>query len=270
MKRFVIGDIHGNYKALLQCLERADFDYENDLLIQLGDVVDGWSQTYECVEELLKIKNTIFIRGNHDAEFHHWILYGVQKWNWTQGAHATAQSYIDHISWADLEKKDVKIFPFERGYKTNLTNYDIPKTHQRFFENQHDYYIDEQMNCFVHGGFNRHEEFKGQKSSIYYWDRDLFNSALSFAAMRKKENPLKFKMVTLFKEVFIGHTATTNWSDPENRSIGMAKPIHAANIWNLDTGAGFSGKLTIMNVDTHEYWQSDLCKDLYPNEKGRD
>lgn len=29
------------------------------------------------------------------------------------------------------------------------------------------------------------------------------------------------------------------------------------------------GKLTIMDLDTQEYWQSDLVKELYPNEKGR-
>ena len=28
-------------------------------------------------------------------------------------------------------------------------------------------------------------------------------------------------------------------------------------------------KLTIMDLDTQEYWQNDLVKELYPNEKGR-
>lgn len=35
------------------------------------------------------------------------------------------------------------------------------------------------------------------------------------------------------------------------------------DMWALDTGAGWSGKLTIMNIATEEYWQSDLSKDLY-------
>ena len=41
MRTFVMGDIHGAYNALLQCLKRSGFDYENDQLIQLGDVADG-------------------------------------------------------------------------------------------------------------------------------------------------------------------------------------------------------------------------------------
>lgn len=55
-RTFAMGDIHGAHKALVQCLERCNFNNEIDTLIQLGDVADGWSETYECVEELLKIK----------------------------------------------------------------------------------------------------------------------------------------------------------------------------------------------------------------------
>ena len=41
------------------------------------------------------------------------------------------------------------------------------------------------------------------------------------------------------------------------------------NVWNLDTGAGFKGKLSILDIDTGDYWQSDPLNDLYPNEIGR-
>ena len=41
-KTFVIGDIHGGLKALIQVLERAEVTI-NDTLIFLGDYVDGWS-----------------------------------------------------------------------------------------------------------------------------------------------------------------------------------------------------------------------------------
>ena len=42
MKTFVVGDIHGAHKALVQVLERSGLDRESDTLIVLGDVVDGW------------------------------------------------------------------------------------------------------------------------------------------------------------------------------------------------------------------------------------
>ena len=66
MKTFVIGDIHGAYKALLQCLERSRFDYHNDRLVVIGDVCDGYPDVVECFDELLKIANLIYIWGNHD------------------------------------------------------------------------------------------------------------------------------------------------------------------------------------------------------------
>ena len=56
MKKFVIGDIHGNYKALMQCLEKSKFNYKKDKLIVLGDTCDGLPDVKECFDELLKIK----------------------------------------------------------------------------------------------------------------------------------------------------------------------------------------------------------------------
>ena len=52
MKTYVLGDVHGAYKALLQVLMKSNFDYENDTLISLGDICDGWSEVVECFEEL--------------------------------------------------------------------------------------------------------------------------------------------------------------------------------------------------------------------------
>jgi len=62
--------------------------------------------------------------------------------------------------------------------------------------------------------------------------------------------------------VFVGHTTT-------QKPYPDMKPVHASNVWNLDQGAGWSGKLTLMNIDTKEYFQSDLVTELYPDELGR-
>jgi serine/threonine protein phosphatase 1 len=43
--------------------------------------------------------------------------------------------------------------------------------------------------------------------------------------------------------------------------------MRAANIYNIDTGAGHNGRLTIMNIETKEYWQSDLVEELYIREE---
>ena len=52
MNRFCIGDIHGNYQALLEVMSKSNFDYVKDKLIVLGDVVDGHPCTKEVIDEL--------------------------------------------------------------------------------------------------------------------------------------------------------------------------------------------------------------------------
>lgn len=245
-----MGDLHGAHRALLQCLERSGFDREKDRLIQLGDVADGYDEVYECVETLLQLPNLIAIKGNHDEWFREYCETGYHPMVWMQGGAATASSYLRRIGKEDL------LFRSGNGYKTALNPGDIPLRHQDFFRRQHLYYVDEWNNCFLHGGFNREMEFKGQAPSTYYWNRDLWTEALSFKAFeRSGENGARFRMVTPFNHIFIGHTSTMNWKTD--------RPMKAANIFNLDTGAGHVGRLTIMDVETKEFWQSDPVWELY-------
>ncbi len=261
-RTFALGDLHGNYKALMQCLQRSEFDYENDLLIQLGDVADGYSDVFECVEELLKIKNRICIKGNHDDWLLDFIEYGQQGAAWKQGGLGTLKSYLRQIG----EEDQIHQRYIDSGYnfynKSPIKETDIPESHKNFFRTQvlHHTIGDK---FFVHGGFNRHYKIEEHEDPyVFYWDRDLFMSALAYQSMLRGEKKISpFKNANGFKEIFIGHTTTLQW--------GKTQPMKAANIWNLDTGAGFKGKLTIMDINTQQYWQSDSAEILYPNENSR-
>lgn len=241
MKTFVIGDVHGNHRALLQCLEKSGFDKENDKLISLGDIADGWSEVSECVDELLSIKNLICIRGNHDVWCYDWFEYGRTPLIWTQqGGQATMDGYV-------------------------RTGKLVEQAHKDFWKNQVDYHIDDQKRLFIHAGWDYTEGFTrgamlkvnaGSIAKECHWDRSLLMGAKSaFGKNNTKEG--KFKALEEFKEVYIGHTA-------ENDG-----PNQYGNLWNLDTGAGWNGKLTIMDIDTKEFWQSDFATLLYPEERGR-
>lgn len=240
MATYVIGDIHGAYKALCQVLDRAPIK-PGDTIIQLGDVSDGWNEVKDCVDYLLQLKdeyNMICIQGNHDEWTLGWMMWGREEdYHRTQGGQATFDSYADGI----------------------------PESHINFFRNQIPYYKDNDENIFVHGGFNRHYTLDDpiQDPQLMCWDRDLWMQALSYKEMKNilgdEAQPLKIKEPC--KEIFIGHTTTMNWKTD--------KPMNAANIWNLDTGAGFKGRLTIMDIESKEYWQSDLVQELYPDQKGR-
>ena len=245
MKTYAIGDIHGGYKALLQCLERSGFDKDIDTLISLGDIADGWSQVPQCVDELLSVKNLISIKGNHDEWCGRWFENGWREDIWVQqGGQSTIDAYVSSGKVSD-------------------------KAHVEFWKSQINYHIDSKNRLYVHGGYSWKHPIDKQPSwarltlpvdAIYYWDRNLWETASMPLSYRLAEADNEFE--SQYKEIFIGHTSTEN----THRDL---KPVNRANVWNLDQGGGWSGRLTIMNVDTHEYWQSDLVKELYPNELGR-
>ena len=75
LRTFVIGDIHGALKALQQLVLKLDLQ-RDDKLIFLGDYVDGWSQSAEVIDDLIKLDaqyTCVFIKGNHDAWCEDWL-----------------------------------------------------------------------------------------------------------------------------------------------------------------------------------------------------
>ena len=115
---------------------------------------------------------------------------------------------------------------------------------------------------FVHAGFTNlngveHEFFP----KMFYWERTLWETALALNPVLTTDSVFYPKRLTLYKVIYIGHT-------PVSRIVETT-PIQKANVWNIDTGAAFKGPLTILDVDSKQFWQSDLLPDLYPNEKGR-
>lgn len=222
-RTFVIGDIHGAYRALRQCLERSGFE-EDDHLICLGDVSDGWPETKECVDHLLQIKNVTYILGNHDLWAFEWMMSGRADAIWrNQGGEATIKSYSDGV----------------------------PPAHVSFFQKALPYFLHDNR-LFVHAGIDPRESLDEQGLDTFLWDRSLVHQALELYAKKAK------KKLTAFDEVYVGHTP-----------ILLKHPIEAGGIWLMDTGAGWSGVLSIMNVDTKEAFVSDPVPDLYPGVTGR-
>jgi serine/threonine protein phosphatase 1 len=247
MRRFIVGDIHGSYLALVQVLERCGFDYENDLLITIGDIIDGWEDSFRTVEHLLTIKNRIDIIGNHDNFFRTFIELGIHEQAWGLGGLSTAKSYANAIG-LDLKVQDVG-----GGWIVNLNNGDIPEEHKKFFKGQHKYYKDQDNNLFVHGGFNPRIPINEQLGYNLMWDRHLWSKHLSI-----RDSKMKMIYEEDFNKIFIGHTSTT--------FCGSYEPVTIDKLTNTDTGAGGGGYLSIVDIDSGEFWQSDYVPDLYPDD----
>lgn len=180
----------------------------------------------------------IFIKGNHDLYCEYWLVTGESNPNWEQhGGLATMSGYLNK----NKQDKD---------------------RHIRFFQKMPYFHIDEQNRLYIHAGFTSMHGPKGEQSeSNFIWDRTLLETAMATYNRLKPTSFRYLKRLKHFKEIFIGHTPTQRY--------GFETPLNGANLWNLDTGAAFKGKLTAMDLDTKEFWQSQPAYLLYPKEKRR-
>jgi serine/threonine protein phosphatase 1 len=106
-----------------------------------------------------------------------------------------------------------------------------------------------------------HGPEKEHYQTNFSWDRTLLEMALTMDKRIKKDSNLYPKRLLLFNEIYIGHTPTLHYN--------IEIPMQGCNVWNIDTGAGFYGKLTCLDTQTKAFWQSDAVQEFYPEEKGR-
>jgi serine/threonine protein phosphatase 1 len=241
MKRtLAIGDIHGGLKALKQLIERLKLT-NDDYLIFMGDYVDGWSESAQVIQyiiELSKTNDCIFIKGNHDVWCEQWLRTGDINEVWyIHGGKETVESY-ETISEADK------------------------KQHLYFFEDMDLCHIDKQNRLFLHAGFtSMHGVEREVHKENFYFDRTLWEMALTMDKRIEKHSELYPNRLKHYHEIYIGHTPTTNFNQEQ--------PMHAINVWTVDTGAAFKGKLSALDLETKVVFQSDNVYLLYPKEKGR-
>lgn len=241
MRTLVIGDIHGGLKGLEQVLGKV-IPKADDLFIFVGDYVDGWPDNAETISFLLDFSdnnNCIFLRGNHEELLYNYLKNGDNNPVWLEhGGEASKKSYVQ-ISSAEKKK------------------------HLKFLENLLNYHIDGSNRVYLHAGFtNQHGPQYEYFPTMVYWDRTLWEMASAMKPDLNASSTYFPKRLKQFREIFIGHT-------PISKTASHVKPKHCANVWNLDTGAAYKGPITIMDVETKEFWQSDPIYTLYPQEKGR-
>lgn len=241
MKTVVIGDIHGGLRALRQVIERASLP-SGTTYIFMGDYVDGWSESAETIRFLIEFGREnpcIFLRGNHDELLYDYLKHDDKKETWLLHGGASTVANYQNISEQEIEE------------------------HLVFLENLKNYYIDSSSNrLFVHAGFfSMHGPQYEYFPNLMYWDRSLWEMVCAMDSSISKDDPRYPHRLRHFNEIFIGHTPVTR--------IGSEVPVKFATVWNVDTGAGFKGRLTMMDVDSHTIWQSDPVYLLYPEEKGR-
>lgn len=126
----------------------------------------------------------------------------------------------------------------------------VKEQHLKLLESSVPYYLDDKNRLFVHGGILWKHRAGNMSADDLMWNRSLIQKIRGNTGKR----------VPFYDEVYIGHSTTWHFSEV---------PYNKENLWCMDQGAGYEGKLSIMDVNTKQFWQSDKVNTLYKTHNGR-
>lgn len=265
-RRLIISDIHGRSRALGQVLERAGFRDGTDILYSVGDFCDRGSGNLSVLEHLMSLSSFRPVLGNHDAWLQDYLRKGTEDGNWLYN-NGGIKTLSELRSLSSKRKKEISQW---------LDG--IP------------YVISGNTFLIVHGGPVPFGKVSGLKRKAHprswretpdfrlvpseLWDRDYLSSAMLWEKAREEgrswedyreevernvrspgsrydymsRDPLDTR-----RTLFVGH------------SIVGDKPFSSEkyHICAIDTGAASpEGYLTVMDIDTRQYWQSDRIETI--------
>ena len=234
MKRLVIGDIHGEFERMVDVLEKCGFDPDQDVLYSTGDLCDRGPEPISVLDYLYALPHFCPVVGNHDF----WLLGYLQQklalddyWLWLNCNHGdVTRKAVD--SQSDEWKRNIA----DRISATSV----VRKTG--------DFLI-------CHGGFSDRvrknvdpEKFMDipvmdldyDTYDILYedvvWDRSHLYGAMNTNKVEKAYGC----------RVIVGHTP-----------LKVPFVTEDGNLIAIDTGAFVPvGKMTVMDLDTGEFWHS--------------
>ena len=264
-KRYVIGDIHGNKKALSDVLNMANFNFYLDTLFMIGDICDGHKETYEVIETLMKIKDIRLIEGNHDVWLKMFLNNEFDKF-FTQEDVLKGENFEEKIILAitnmivdeDLNLKLILSSWYNQGGRNTLLSY-VGRTkedlirHRDFLSQQEPFILlEDEKYLFVHGGFDVRKDIRSTDLDFIRWDRTVFRNTFRN----------KFDLLHKYNKVFLGHTTT---QEINNELV----PLVYNDIYAIDTGAGWDGKLSMIDIDSDKIFSSEKSVYYYPEFTGR-
>lgn len=111
-KRLVVGDVHGQYNALMALLECCAFDPVKDSLIFVGDLIDRGPDSFKCAK-LLELPYVSCCVGNHElmsidaytsntTQLIKFWKFNGGSWFYTlnpQQQHEVIKLFITRLSW---------------------------------------------------------------------------------------------------------------------------------------------------------------------------
>ncbi len=171
MKYYIVSDIHGFYKELIEALTEKGYfsDTEPHKLIICGDLLDRGKEINELVDfvlELMKKDEVILIRGNHEDLLIDLVdrIYDYLP-NPEYTHHGSNGTFKTALSLAKMKKTDVELFPENFRNRVLCTPFV-----RKIMSNMVDYYETDNY-IFVHGWIPCIEErYIGREKKYTYWN----------------------------------------------------------------------------------------------------
>lgn len=208
---YAVGDIHGCYNLLMTRLNDIGFDFENDLLVAVGDLVDRGTQNIQCVELLGKPWFTS-VRGNHEDL----CIGGLHNESYKRCHIANGGEWFYQLDGQAM-------YNIAKVFAELPVVLEVDHKGRKF--------------GFVHGHIEQNdwsefkESFKEEPTSF----RDPSEIAM-WGRERLDSDKKQYTHVTGVDAVIMGHTVTQ-------------KPCKRDNCYYIDTGAVHWGTLTILNLE---------------------
>lgn len=214
---YAVGDIHGCYNLLMNRLNEIGFDFENDLLVAVGDLVDRGTQNQECVN-LIDQPWFTSVKGNHEDL----TIMGLINPSYYQCHIQNGGEWfyeLEYTTQQDIVKK-LKSLPIALEVSHNGKKFG-----------------------FVHGHIEQNDwnDFKAELNNFdqaqYIINRKRYPTEIAMWGRERLDSDNKqYTHVTGVDAVIMGHTVTQ-------------KPCKRDNCYYIDTGAVHWGTLTILNLE---------------------
>lgn len=249
-RRLIIGDIHGHYDKMKLALDRAGFCASEDILFSVGDLCDRGSDPVKVLDFMFNLPNLKMVMGNHDLFMLEYLETGVEDPHWTvrNGGMVTLDAIRDQSQKWRMNLHDrLMDTPFA------LVDNDALVLHGGLSDSMKNGPLSAFVGKTVRQvGFLSHE-YKSLKHEIA-WNRSYYGYALSDGKVdnisRHPEENVDGSEHKWDLTLFIGHT-TIKDIPPRPYINDKYKLV------NVDTGSyRESGLITVMDMDSHEYWQA--------------
>ena len=209
-KLWAVGDIHGCYNLLMTRLKEISFDFENDLLVAVGDLVDRGTQNIQCVE-LLSKPWFASVRGNHEDL----CIGGLHNESYKRCHVANGGEWFYMLDGQAM-------YNIAKTFAELPVVLEISHNGKKF--------------GFVHGHIeqNNWDEFKETFTQEPTAFRDPSELAM-WGRERLNDENLQYTHVSGVDAVIMGHTVTQ-------------RPCKRDNCYWIDTGAVHWGTMTILDL----------------------